>query len=286
MLLLPEDTADIVDLALSEDLGPSGDITTRAVVPTEAQGSADLVARVAMTVAGLPVAEEVFFQVDEDLDFTARVEDGRQVAAGTVLATVSGSLSSILTAERCCVNFVQHLSGIATNVARYVSRLGGAPVRLVDTRKTRPGLRSLEKYAVACGGGHNHRFNLSDGVMIKDNHILAAGGITEAVERALQRAHHLVKVQVEVEDLSEAMEAVDAGATVLLLDNFEVPRLRAAVEALRARPETLTLEASGGIELDTIAEVAATGVDVISSGALIHQAQWVDVALDLQPISG
>jgi len=281
--MLPEDTADTVAQALEEDLGPSGDITTRAVVEPTRTGRAQLVARQDLVVAGLPVAAEVFAQVDAELDVALVAEEGAQTSAGSVLLSVEGSLASILTAERCCVNFVQHMSGIATQTKTYVDRLEGSTVRLVDTRKTRPGLRSLEKYAVLCGGGHNHRFNLSDGVMIKDNHILAAGGITTAVHRALQRAHHLVKVQVEVENLAEAVEAVEAGASVLLLDNFSVPELRAAVVALRARGEDLTLEASGGITLDTVADVAATGVDVISSGALIHQARWVDIALDVEP---
>ena len=281
--MLPEDTADIVAQALDEDLGPSGDITTRAVVAPELGGKAHLVAREHLVVSGLGVAEEVFAQVDPDLEVTIVQEEGKQVAAGEVLLTVEGSLASILTAERCCVNFVQHLSGIATNTKQFVERLGGSSTRLVDTRKTRPGLRSLEKYAVACGGGHNHRFNLSDGVMIKDNHIVAAGGITTAVQRALANAHHLVKVQVEVENLTEALEAVEAGATVLLLDNFSVDQLRHAVQELRSLGGSLTLEASGGINLDTVAAVASTGVDVISSGALIHQARWVDVALDFVP---
>jgi len=281
--MLPEDTADIVAQALDEDLGPSGDITTRAVVEPDLEGKASLVAREHLVVSGLTVAAEVFAQIDPDLEVNIVQDEGKEVAAGEVLLTVEGKLGSILTAERCCVNFVQHMSGIATNTKQFVKRLGASSTRLVDTRKTRPGLRSLEKYAVACGGGHNHRFNLSDGVMIKDNHIVAAGDITTAVQRALANAHHLVKVQVEVENLTEAMEAVEAGATVLLLDNFTVDELRHAVQQLRSIQSSLTLEASGGINLDTVAAVASTGVDVISSGALIHQARWVDVALDFVP---
>lgn len=281
--MLPEDLADIVAAALDEDCGPSGDITTRAVVDATREGRADLVAREDLVICGLGVAEEVFAQIDEDLDFQELASDGDRVAAGTIVGRVEGALGSILTAERVAVNFCQHLSGVASHVRRFCDRLGDSPVRLVDTRKTRPGLRSLEKYAVTRGGGHNHRFNLSDGVMIKDNHILAAGGITSAVARAKEQAHHLVRIQVEAETVEQAIEAVEAGATVLLLDNFDLVRLREAVEVLRARPEALTLEASGGIRLDTVADVAATGVDVISSGALIHQARWVDLALDVQP---
>jgi nicotinate-nucleotide pyrophosphorylase (carboxylating) len=281
--MLPADLPDIVADALAEDSGPSGDITTRAVVDPERRGEAELVAREALIVCGLGVAEEVFLQVDEDLEFSGLVEEGSEAQRGDVLARVRGSLASILTAERVAVNFCQHMSGIATHVRQFCGRLEGGDVRLVDTRKTRPGLRSIEKYSVQVGGGRNHRFNLSDGVMIKDNHILAAGGITAAVERALTQVHHLLKVQVEVEDLAGAHEAIDAGARVLLLDNFDVPRLAEAVRALRERPEQLTIEASGGIRLDTVAAVAATGVDVISSGALIHQARWVDLALDVTP---
>ena len=279
----PVDIEAIVARALDEDLGGGGDITTAAVVDPQRQGRAVLVARQDLVVSGLDLAAEVFAQVDEELNFEALVSDGEPVTTGAALAEVSGSLASILVAERCCINFVQHMSGIASLVRLFTLRLEGSSVRLVDTRKTRPGLRAIEKYAVTCGGGHNHRFGLADGVMIKDNHILAARSITEAVNRAIEGAHHLVKVQVEVENLDQAFEAVDAGATVLLLDNFAVPDLRATVLALRARPEILTLEASGGINLDTVAEVASTGVDVISSGALIHQARWVDIALDVDP---
>lgn len=279
----PVDIEAIVALALDEDLGGGGDITTAAVVDPQRQGRAVLVARQDLVVSGLALAAEVFAQVDEQLRFEALVSDGNAVTAGAPLARVSGSLASILMGERCCINFLQHMSGIASLVQRFTLRLEGSSVRLVDTRKTRPGLRSIEKYAVTCGGGHNHRFGLADGVMIKDNHILAAGGITGAVHRAIERAHHLVKIQVEVENLDQAFEAVDAGATVLLLDNFTIPDLRATVLALRGRPETLTLEASGGISLESVAEVASTGVDVISSGALIHQARWVDIALDVEP---
>ena len=281
--MLPADLADVVAEALDEDSGPSGDITTRAVVDPDRRGQAELVARQDLVICGLGVAEEVFFQVDEEIRFTPLEADGQTASAGTVLARVEGPLGSILTAERVAVNFCQHMSGIASHVRRFCSQLEGTRVRLVDTRKTRPGLRSIEKYSVVVGGGHNHRFNLSDGAMIKDNHILAAGGITAAVERALTQVHHLVQVQVEVEDLEGAFEAIDAGARVLLLDNFDVAQLEAAVRALRERPEELTIEASGGIRLDTVAAVAATGVDVISSGALIHQARWVDLALDVTP---
>jgi len=280
----PLDTPAIVALALEEDLAGGGDVTTSAVVGPTRQGRAVLVARQDLVVSGLAVAAEVFAQVDETLRFCPLVTDGEAVTAGSSLAEVEGALASILTAERCCVNFVQHMSGIASLVRRYMEQLEGSSVRLVDTRKTRPGLRALEKFAVRCGGAHNHRFGLADGVMIKDNHIVAAGGITQAVSAAIAGVHHLVKIQVEVETLAEANEAVDAGARVLLLDNFELDELNRVVDVLRARPEPLTLEASGGISLSTVAAVASCGVDVISCGSLIHQAQWVDIALDIDPV--
>lgn len=277
---LPADLADLVARALREDLGP-GDVTTAAVVDPTAEGTARLVAREDLVVCGLPVFAAVFEQVDPRIAVEPLAPEGGRAGGGTVVARVQGPLAPILTGERVALNFVQRLSGIATLTRSYVDRLAGSPVRLVDTRKTTPCLRSLEKYAVRVGGGHNHRFGLFDGVLVKDNHIASAGGIAEAVRRALGHAHHLVRVQVEVEDLAQAVEAVEAGARVLLLDNFAAADLLSAVRALRARPEELVLEASGGISLDTVAEVAATGVDVVSCGSLVHQARWVDLALDM-----
>lgn len=279
-LQVPPDLSRIVRRALDEDVG-AGDITTRAVVPVQARGVARFVAREPMVVCGLPVMAEVFRQLEPDLALTPLVPDGTSVQSGQPVARVEGLLAPMLTAERVALNFGQRLSGIASLTRRYVHAISDASVRLVDTRKTTPGIRSLEKYAVRAGGGFNHRFGLSDGVMIKDNHIEAAGGITAAVTRALRQVHHLVLVQVEVEDLAQATEAVEAGARVLLLDNFDPPGLTAIVAALRARPEDLVLEASGGVNLDTVGPIARTGVDVISCGALIHQARWVDLALDM-----
>ena len=272
----------LVQRALEEDVG-AGDITTEAVVDPELEGHALLVARTDLVLCGLPVAAEVFRQVDSRIDFSPLQSEGCRVGAGQSVAKLCGPLAGILTGERVALNFVQRLSGIATLVSRYVEALHGHSVRLVDTRKTTPGLRALEKYAVRVGGAANHRFRLDDGVMIKDNHILAAGGITEAVRRALKRAHHLLQVQVEVDNLEQAHEAVGAGARVLLLDNFEPELLREAVTDLRSLRPDLVLEASGGIALETVASVAATGVDVISCGSLIHQAQWLDLALDVVP---
>jgi nicotinate-nucleotide pyrophosphorylase (carboxylating) len=269
--------------ALREDLG-SGDLTTRAVVDPELEGAAQIVARQPLVVCGLPVMLEVFSQVDSALSFRPLVDEGVQVsAAGEVLAEIQGSVASILIAERVALNFAQRLSGIATLTREFCSRIpDGSKARLLDTRKTTPGLRVLEKYAVRVGGGHNHRFGLDDGVMIKDNHIIAAGSIVEAVRRARENCHHLVQIEVEVEDLEQAREAIAAGVAVLLLDNFSASDLVEVVATLRAEAPGVRLEASGGINLDTIAAFAATGVDFISCGALTHQARSVDLALDLR----
>lgn len=272
--------ARTVALALAEDIG-RGDVTTSAVVSPDVVGCGRLVSREPMVMAGLDVAAEVFSQVDERLEWRPAVRDGDEVATGALIGEIEGPLRGLLTGERVALNFLQRLCGIATGTRTYVRLLADRSVRLVDTRKTTPGLRALEKQAVVSGGGHNHRGGLDDGVMIKDNHIVAAGGITVAVQRALSRCHHLLAIQVEVDTLVQAHEAVDAGARVLLLDNFPVPLLAAAVEVLRERPESLVLEASGGIRLDSVVAVADTGVDVISCGALVHQARWVDIGLDL-----
>jgi nicotinate-nucleotide pyrophosphorylase (carboxylating) len=237
--------------ALREDLG-SGDLTTRAVVSPDLRGTGEIVARQPLVVCGLPVMAEVFSQVDPSLLFRPLVDDGAAIAeVGQVLAEIGGSMASILVAERVALNFAQRLSGIATLTRKFCSRIPkDSKVRLVDTRKTTPGLRVLEKYAVRAGGGHNHRFGLDDGVMIKDNHIIAAGSIGEAVRRARDGCHHLVQIDV--------------------------------VTTLRSEAPGVVLEASGGITLDTVATFAATGVDFISCGALTHQARSVDLALDLR----
>ena len=281
----PPDLSRLIATALAED-NPSGDITTNAIVGRDTFGTARLLAREAMVVCGLQVFGEVLATIDPRVEVEALVVDGhRSLGADEELARVTGPLRAILTGERPALNLVQRLSGIATLTRRHVDRIADLPARLVDTRKTTPGLRAAEKYAVRVGGGYNHRFSLSDGVMIKDNHIAAAGGITEAVRMALDRVHHLAQVQVEVESLAEACEAVDAGARVLLLDNFDAPRLAEVVRALRERPEVLTLEASGGIDLSSIRGVAETGVDVISCGGIVHQAVWKDVSLAVDATS-
>ncbi|MCO4770890.1 MAG: carboxylating nicotinate-nucleotide diphosphorylase [Deltaproteobacteria bacterium] len=266
--------------ALEEDIA-HGDVTTEATVPVGTMGGASLVARVPMVVCGLPVLREVYAQVDPAVQIVASLDEGASSGGGAeVVARIEGPLRSILTGERVSLNFLQRMSGIATRTAMFTRLLGERSTRLVDTRKTTPGIRALERYAVRVGGGRNHRFNLADGILIKDNHIAAAGGVTAAVSAALATAHHLLQVEVEVESMAEAHEAVDAGARVIMLDNFSVDELRAAVVELRSRPEELVIEASGNVSEHTVVAIADCGVDVISSGGLIHQAVWLDIALE------
>ena len=268
--------------ALDEDLA-QGDVTSEAVVPAHVTGTADLVTRVPMVCCGLDVFAEVFRQVDPRVSIDGPAGDGTRSAGGNeTLLRVHGPLRSILTAERVALNFVQRLSGIATRTASFVDLLGDRTTRLVDTRKTTPGIRALERYAVRVGGARNHRYNLADGILIKDNHIAAAGGVTAAVQAALANAHHLLQIEVEVESLADAHEAVAAGARVIMLDNFSLPDLRAAVSSLRARSERLVLEASGNVDEHTLIPIADCGVDVISSGGLIHQATFLDIALEVR----
>ncbi len=280
--LARRDVDALVRRALDEDLGPSGDATTAAIVPAGQRGEGQIVARESLVLAGLAFAEAAFRAVDARLVFAPGARDGERCEAGRVVASVRGELAGILTAERVALNFLQHLSGIATSAARFVAALEGTGVALRDTRKTTPGLRMAEKYAVRAGGGTNHRFGLYDGVLIKDNHIAAAGSVAEATRRARAGSHSLLAVEVEVESLAQAREAVAAGADELLLDNRPPAELRAIVAALRTEAPRVKLEASGGITLQTVAEVAATGVDAVSSGAVVHAARWVDLGLDLE----
>ena len=282
------DVEQIIDQALAEDLG-AGDVTTDALVSPEQQGRAAIVPRAAGVLAGIDVAVAVFRRVDPGLELRLLLEDGARLAPqdpgtgreGDVIAEASGSIASVLKAERTALNFVQHLSGVATATREYVDAVEGYGVRILDTRKTVPGLRGLEKYAVRVGGGHNHRRGLGDGILVKDNHIeaLRAAGLSlgEIVERAGENAVHTLKVEIEVEDLDQAGEALDAGAEVLLLDNMGVEEMAAAVQLASGRALT---EASGGITLDNVRDVAATGVDMISIGALTHSAKALDVSLD------
>ena len=272
---------DVIQLALEED-GADYDITTLSTVPAERQATGSIIARQSATIAGLRVAAATFRLLDERVVVELLAEDGDTVAAGQVLARLSGPARSLLSAERVALNFLGRLSGIATITAQCVRAIEGTPARILDTRKTTPGLRELEKDAVLLGGGHNHRFGLSDGVLIKDNHIKAAGGIAQAVQAARHMAPHLLKIEVECETLAEVREALEANADVLLLDNMSIELMRTAVELVRRQAPNVLIEASGNIGTNAarLAAVAATGVDFISLGALTHSAPNVDVSLE------
>lgn len=268
---------ELIKRALQEDIG-HGDITTRYVVPPHLVGKAQIVAKDTGILAGMPIAERVFNLLDPKLLVTIWQSEGSKLEPGKIIAEVSGSVASILTGERVALNFLQHLSGIATRTHKLTRLIADSKAVLVDTRKTTPGLRQLEKYATRMGGARNHRFGLYDGVMIKDNHIVAAGSITRAVELARKSIPHTVKIEVEAENLEMVAEALNAGADIILLDNMSIDMMRAAVELVQGRALT---EASGGINEDTIAQVAATGVDMISVGAITHSAPALDISLDL-----
>ncbi|MDY7036508.1 MAG: carboxylating nicotinate-nucleotide diphosphorylase [Thermodesulfobacteriota bacterium] len=267
----------IIHVALEEDLG-SGDLTTDAIMDAELKGNATLLARERLLLAGLAVFRRVFKILSPEIEFKYYFDDGQMVPSDKEICIISGSISSILKAERTALNFLQRMSGIATLVRSYVDKVGMQDVRLLDTRKTAPGLRLLDKYAVRVGGGFNHRFGLYDGILIKDNHIMVAGSITRAVVLAREKAPHTVKVEVEVEDLAGVEEAVQAGADAILLDNMSPEIIRQAIKLVDGR---VTTEASGNITLDNIAEVARTGVDLISVGAFTHSVRGVDMSLDL-----
>jgi nicotinate-nucleotide pyrophosphorylase (carboxylating) len=276
-ILLSPHVDRLIDLALEEDIGP-GDVTTQALVDPELQGEAQIRAKETLVVAGLPVAARVFHKLEANLAFDAAAPEGQEVSPGTVLARVTGPVASILTGERVALNFLQRLSGIATFTRSMTAQVAGSQAQLVDTRKTTPGWRGLEKYAVRLGGGRNHRFGLYDGVLIKNNHLSAVGSITAAVKQARERAQHLLKIEVEVTDLAGLQEALDAGADLILLDNMDDATLKKAVELTKGRA---ILEASGSMTKDRLPQAAATGVDFISMGQLTHSAPAVDIHLRL-----
>lgn len=269
---------DVVVRALQEDLGLAGDLTSMAIFEASARSTGRIVARQDLTVAGLGIVARVFAHVDPVIATTPHVADGTAVPAGTVLGTVTGPTRGILSGERVALNFLGRLSGIASFTAGLVALTAGTNARVADTRKTTPTLRALEKYAVRMGGGSNHRFGLFDAVMVKDNHIAAAGGLVQAVEAVRARVGHTVTIEVEVDSLDQLPDLLAVGADVVLLDNMGTDDLRRAVAIVDG---AMTVEASGGISAATIADVAATGVDVISLGALTHSAPNADVALDL-----
>ena len=268
----------LIEQALREDVGP-GDVTTRAVIPPGVRGKGAILVKAHGVICGLQVAAEVFRAVDERISFRPRVREGEPVQPGDVVAEVEGPLRGILTAERTALNFLARLSGIATLTARFVDAVAPYRAVILDTRKTTPGWRVLEKYAVRCGGGRNHRMGLYDMVLIKDNHIAACGSISEAVRR-VRAAGVGVPVEVEVKNLDELREALKLGVDRILLDNFSVEDIAEAVKIAEGR---VPLEASGGVTLDNVAAIAATGVDYISVGALTHSAPALDLSLELSP---
>lgn len=272
---------DVVARALAEDLADGADVTSAATVPADQSATGDLVARADGVVAGLPVAAAVFATVDPLAAVEPLVADGDRVRRGDVLASVTGPTRSLLTAERTALNLLCHLSGVATATAAWVDAVAGSGARIRDTRKTTPGLRALEKYAVRAGGGVNHRMSLSDAALVKDNHVIAAGGVAKAYQLVKQLYPDL-PVEVECDSVAEVAEAVAAGADLVLLDNMS-PALMTEAVAL-TRPAGVRTEASGGLTLDTAAAVAATGVDYISVGALTHSAKILDIALDLRTL--
>jgi nicotinate-nucleotide pyrophosphorylase (carboxylating) len=276
----PLEVEAAVTRALKEDLGRAGDITSIATVPEDALGRADLNARQSGVIAGLPLVAAAFRRLSPEIEIAPHSSDGEAVKAGAKLMTISGNARAILGAERVALNFLGHLSGIASATAAFVTRIAHTKARVICTRKTTPGLRALEKYAVRCGGGYNHRFGLDDAMLIKDNHIAVAGGIAAVLKRAKQTAGHLVKIEIEVDSLDQLREVLDVGlADVVLIDNFDLASMRKAVALVAGR---LVIEASGGITLDSAAAIAETGVDYLSSGALTHSVTNLDVGLDIE----
>jgi nicotinate-nucleotide pyrophosphorylase (carboxylating) len=277
--LSPLEIDEAVTRALAEDLGRAGDVTSTATIPADARGRGVVVARQPGVIAGLPLVEAVFRKLAPDIGITPHERDGAAVAAGDALMTIAGNARAILAGERVALNFLGHLSGIATATAAFVARVAHTRTRVTCTRKTTPGLRALQKYAVRCGGGFNHRFGLDDAMLIKDNHIAVAGSIRAVLERARAVAGHLVKIEIEVDTLDQLRDVIDAGgADVVLLDNMDAAMLRRAVELVAGR---LVTEASGGITLDTVGTIAESGVDYVSSGSITHSAPNLDVALDI-----
>ena len=268
---------DTIMNALKEDM-PLGDITTDNIISEVEVSKAEFLAKQDAVIAGLDIAKYVFELLDNSVVFKALVKDGDKVKKGDIIAEVSGSTRALLKGERTALNFLQRLSAIATMTDRYVIKVQGLPVKIADTRKTTPGLRLLEKYAVSAGGGSNHRFSLSDGVLIKDNHIAAAGGITNAVERVRESIPHTVKIEVEVESMEEVQEALDCKADIIMLDNMSTQQMAEAVRLINKRA---LVEASGNMTEETIYDVALTGVDIISIGKLTHSANSIDISMNI-----
>ena len=281
--LSDEQIDSIIDLTLAEDLS-HGDITSEGLIPPELQGKASILAKEEGILAGGEVAKRVFLRVDPSLEVKLLIQDGKRIQPGEATATVSGRVISILKAERTALNFLQRLSGIASQTARYIAETQGLKVKIIDTRKTTPGLRLLEKYAVRAGGGQNHRFNLGDGILIKDNHLTALRAlgmkIKDIIAKSKQNASQGLKVEVEVNTIEEALEAAGAGADIIMLDNMSPDEMRRVVDSI---PSQVEIEASGGITLDNVRAAAQAGVDFISIGALTHSVRALDISLELEP---
>lgn len=272
--------------ALIEDIG-SGDITTELIIPEKHQSIAHIIAKSDLVLAGLPFVRELFSLYDSTVKFNSLKHDGTELKSGETIAELGGNTRSILVCERTALNILQRLSGIATLTKRFVDAAKGSRVRILDTRKTTPCMRYLEKYAVRIGGGHNHRMGLYDGILIKDNHIKAAGGIKEAISTIKNKgpisppAHHLIKIEVEVRNLDEVIEAIEAGADVIMLDNMDEETIKKAVRIIREKSPSVLIEASGNVTFENIRSIAETGVDFISIGALTHSAPAADITLKL-----
>ena len=281
--LSEEQVDNIIDLALTEDIGP-GDVTSEALIPPELHGKASILIKAEGILAGSEVAKGVFLRVDPSLKVEVLTKDGAKVKQGDIIATVSGKVISIFKAERVALNFLQRLSGIASQTAQYIAETRGLAVNITDTRKTTPGLRLLEKYAVRMGGGQNHRFHLGDGILIKDNHLVALHALgmslKDIVTKAKQKAPQGLKVEVEVNTIQEALDAAEAGADIIMLDNMSPDEMRHAVSLL---PGEVKTEASGGITLANVQAAAMTGVNIISIGALTHSVKSLDISLELEP---
>jgi nicotinate-nucleotide pyrophosphorylase (carboxylating) len=265
----------LIGLALEEDIG-SGDVTTDALIEPDHVARAVIIAKESLVLAGLQIAREVFTTLDPAMSFDTTFQDGDRAESGDEILTAWGRLQALLTGERTALNFLQRLSGIATLARKYVDRIAGSNVRLIDTRKTTPGWRRLEKYAVRVGGAYNHRLGLYDGILIKDNHIVACGGIREAVARARNSRPYLLRIEVEVSDLNQVKEALENGVDIIMLDNMALSDIKRAVKLVDGRA---LVEVSGGVTLDTLPELANVGVDVISIGALTHSARAVDISM-------
>ena len=270
----------LIEIALKEDIG-SGDITTESLVASELVGTGVIIAKEPLVIAGLDVARQVFEHLDSEIIFDSVYNDGDALAEGSIVSEIKGKLRALLMGERTALNFLQHLSGIATHVRSYVSEIENTNVRLVDTRKTTPGWRVLEKYAVRVGGAYNHRMGLYYGVLIKDNHIAVCGGVQKAVKRIRKHMSHLVKIEVEVSELDQVKEALDAGADVIMLDNMNINQMKKAVTLIDGRA---AVEVSGGVTQSSLKQLADTGVDIISAGALTHAARGVDLSMRIKAV--